>query len=212
MKSDRVNRASWGPHVYRNLLSVDNQQLYLLSTYFSYYCIKFCWQACSHVSNIQWWLKNDPKVWLEPHMLLLGDYQSTKFFSICTSGLNENHQKMPNERCLVKKNICLCFWWGSIVLWLADHINSCSLRISKVFFISCWILDQCALHIASARMLYCTHRVVGKSTDSMGMISKIVGTIWPPWLRGVNWSAKIWGPPIPLLFLRTWVHCCTGWM
>ena len=52
--------------------------------------------------------------------------------------------------------------------------------ISKVFFTSCWFLDQCALHIASARMLYCTHRAVGKSKDPVGMISNIVGTIWPP--------------------------------
>ena len=148
MKSDRVNRARWGPHVYRNLLSVDNQQLYLLSTYFSYYCIKFCWQACSHVSNIQWWLKNDPKVWLEPHMLLLGDYQSTKFFSICTSGLNENHQKMPNERCLVKKKTSVYVSDGE-ALYCGWQITSiavvCVYRKFFSFLVGFWINVHCTL-------------------------------------------------------------------
>ena len=52
--------------------------------------------------------------------------------------------------------------------------------ISQVFFTSCWILDQCALHIASARMLYCTHRAVGKSKNPVGSSSNVVGIIWPP--------------------------------
>ena len=90
------------------------------------------------------------------------------------------------------QNICLRFWCGSIILWPADDNYSCSFHIPSLFT-SCWILDQCALHIASARMLYCTHRAVGNSKDPVGMSSNVVGTIWPPWLRRVNWSAKIWG-------------------
>ena len=78
-----------------------------------------------------------------------------KWMFLC---LNENYQKMPNKRCLMAETSV----YVSDVSWLADDNYSCSLPIEKLLYLV-WILDLCALHIASARMLYCTHRAVGKS-------------------------------------------------
>ena len=106
--------------------------------------------------------------------------------------------KMPNERCLMATTSVYISYVEALysVLWPVDGNYSCSLNIGS-FFTSCWILDQCALHIASARMLYCTHRAVGKSKDPGEMNSNVVGIIWPPWLRRFNWSAKICGASHP---------------
>ena len=43
----------------------------------------------------------------------------------------------------------------------------------------------------------------------MGISGKIVEKIWPPWLKRVNWSAKIWGashPPIVPTDLSALLH------
>ena len=93
--------------------------------------------------------------------------------------LNENHPKMPNEKYLIAKTSVYtsdveASYCGRQMITIAV------VCISQVFFTSCWILDQCALHIASARMLYCTHRAVGKSKDPGEMSSNVVDKIWPP--------------------------------
>ena len=82
---------------------------------------------------------------------------------------------MPTEKCLISETSV----YVSDVSWLADDNYSFNLLIEKLLYLV-WILDLCALHIASARMLYCTHRAVGKSKDPVVMSSNVVGIIWPP--------------------------------